>query len=67
MKVGSGGNLGLSKEYSKKLFGPMFYSCCNCSLSIELLLKHKSTTTKLMLCESKYLCYAPMLICQRNS
>ena len=29
MKVGSGGNLGLSKEYPKKLFGPMFYSRCN--------------------------------------
>ena len=25
MKVGSGGNLGLSRESSNKLFGPMFY------------------------------------------
>ena len=30
MKVGSGGDLDLSREYSKKLFGPMFYSWCNC-------------------------------------
>ena len=30
--VGSGGNLGLSREYSKKLFGRMFYSWCNCPL-----------------------------------
>ena len=32
MKLGSGGNLGLSREYSKKLFGPMFYSWFNCPL-----------------------------------
>ena len=25
MKVGTGGNLGLSREYHKKLFGPLFY------------------------------------------
>ena len=25
IKVGSGGNLGLSREYSKKIYGPMFY------------------------------------------
>ena len=31
-KVGSGGDLDLSREYSKKLFGPMFYSWCNCPL-----------------------------------
>ena len=31
--VGSGGNLGLNREYSKKLFEPMFYSWCNCPLS----------------------------------
>ena len=36
MKVGSGGNLSLSREYSKKLFGPMFYSCCNCPLRTHL-------------------------------
>ena len=29
MKVGSGGKLGLSREYFKKLFGPMFCSWCN--------------------------------------
>ena len=33
MKVGSGGNLGLSREYFKKLFGPMFNSWCNCPLT----------------------------------
>ena len=31
MKVGSGGNLGLSREYPKKLFGPV-YSWRNCAL-----------------------------------
>ena len=30
VKVGSGGNLGLSREYPKKLFEPMFYSWWNC-------------------------------------
>ena len=33
MKVGSGGNLGLKREYPKKLFGPMFYSWWNCTLN----------------------------------
>ena len=33
MKVVSGRNLGLSREYSKKLFGLMFYSCFTCSLT----------------------------------
>ena len=28
MKVGSGGNLGLSRAYPKELFGLMFYSWC---------------------------------------
>ena len=32
VKVGSGGNLGLSREYSKKLFGPKFHSWFNCPL-----------------------------------
>ena len=27
-----GNQLHLSREYSKKLFGPMFYSWCNCPL-----------------------------------
>ena len=36
MKVDSGGNLDLSRKYSKKLFGPMFYSWCNCDLMVEL-------------------------------
>ena len=30
MKVGRAGNLGLSREYPKKLLGPMFYSWWNC-------------------------------------
>ena len=29
MKVGTGGNLGLSREYHKKLFGPLFYPLWN--------------------------------------
>ena len=28
-----GGNLGLSREYHKKLFGPLFYSWRNCPLT----------------------------------
>ena len=30
MKVGTGGNLGLSREYHKKLVGPLFYPWWNC-------------------------------------
>ena len=33
MKVGTGGNLGLSREYNKKLFWPLFYTWWNCPLS----------------------------------
>ena len=33
MKVGSGGKFGLSREYSKKMFGPISYSWCNCPLN----------------------------------
>ena len=36
MKVGTGGNLGLNREYHKKLFGPLFYPCWNCPLKISL-------------------------------
>ena len=33
MNISSDGNLSLSKEYSNNnLFGPMFYSWCNCPL-----------------------------------
>ena len=32
MKVGTGGNLGLSREYHKKLFGSLFYTWCLCPL-----------------------------------
>ena len=32
MTVCSGGSFGLSREYHKKLFGPMFYSWWNCPL-----------------------------------
>ena len=32
MKVGTGGNLGLSREYQKKLFGLLFYPWWNCAL-----------------------------------
>ena len=30
MKVGTGGNLNLGREYHKKLFEPLFYSWWNC-------------------------------------
>ena len=36
MQVGSGGNLGVSREYPKKLFGPMFYSRWNCPLKVMM-------------------------------
>ena len=35
MKVGRGENLGLSREYPKKLFGPIIYSWWNCPLKVE--------------------------------
>ena len=34
MKVDTGGNLGLSREYHKKLFGPLSYTWWNCPLTI---------------------------------
>ena len=34
MKVGTGTNLDLSREYHKKLFGPLFHSWWNCPLKI---------------------------------
>ena len=34
MKDGNGGNLGLSREYHKKLYGPLFYTWWNCPLSV---------------------------------
>ena len=33
MKVGTGGTLGLSREYHKQLFGPLFYTWWNCPLN----------------------------------
>ena len=36
MKDGSGGNLGLSREYSTKLFGAMFHSWCDCPSTAAL-------------------------------
>ena len=35
MNVGTGGNLGVSREYHNKLFGPLFYTCWNCPLSSQ--------------------------------
>ena len=35
MKDDSGENLGSGIKYSKKLFGPMFYSWCNCPLMMS--------------------------------
>ena len=32
---GTGGNLGLNREYRKKLFGPLFYTWWNCPLKIS--------------------------------
>ena len=37
MKVGISGNLGLSREYHKKLSGPLFYTWWNCPLTIPML------------------------------
>ena len=37
MKVGTGGNLGLSREYHKQLFGPLFYTWWNCPLTFPRL------------------------------
>ena len=37
MKFGTGGNLGLSREYHKKLFGPLFYTWWNFPLSYQTL------------------------------
>ena len=34
MKVGTGENLSLNREYHKNLFGPLFYTGWNCPLSI---------------------------------
>ena len=39
MTVDSGGNLGLSKGYPKKLFWPMFYSWWNFPLGGQTLFK----------------------------
>ena len=36
MKVGTGGNLGLSRECHKKLFGSLFYTWWNCSLTFSV-------------------------------
>ena len=38
MKVGTGGNLDLSREYHDKLFGPLFYSWWNCPLILLVVL-----------------------------
>ena len=44
MKVGTGGNLDLSRKYHKKLFWPLFYSWWNCPLKQ----KHAFMTEKLI-------------------
>ena len=46
MKVGSGGNLGLSSEYHKKLFGPLFYSRCNRPLTLSVTYGKKGTARR---------------------
>ena len=40
VKVVTGGNLDLSREYHKKQFGPLFYSWWNCPLRIKSHLGH---------------------------
>ena len=35
MKVGSDVNLGLRREYPKKLFGPIFFSCQGLTLRFQ--------------------------------
>ena len=46
MKVGTGRNLDLSREYHKKLFGPLFHSWWNCPLnSSPVLFFHLSTVS----------------------
>ena len=47
MKGGTGENLDLSRDYNKKLFGPLFYSWWNCPLS--------STNTLQQGCDAKFL------------
>ena len=42
MKVGTGRNLDLSREYFKKLFRPLFYSWWNCPLSTFIYLSHNA-------------------------
>ena len=46
MKVGTGGNLGLSREYHKKLFGPLFYTWWNCPLMLEVLRRRRSLSLR---------------------
>ena len=42
MKVGTGGNLGLSREYHKQLFGPLFYTWWNRPLMLVVCGKWKA-------------------------
>ena len=57
MKVGSDGNLGLSREYPEKLFGPLFYSLWNCPLSLLMPHTHTSICGNITLSEPCiYLC-----------
>ena len=46
MKVGTGRNLDISREYHKKLFGPLFHSWWNCPLNMYLLIKIRHTIIK---------------------
>ena len=53
MKVGSGGNLGLCREISKKLFGNMINSWCNFPLMLEFLYKLSSGRLILLMTNSE--------------
>ena len=66
MKVGTGGNLDLSREYHMKLFGPLFYTWWNCPLNFaKLTFKTLSQTVIFLRYSSRLnlfrqLCYQAM-------
>ena len=59
MKVGNGRNLGLSREYPTKLFGPMFYSWWNCPLSKLDRLRKNSYISIYVLKQTRWLMTVP--------
>ena len=74
MKVGTGGNLDLSREYHKKLFGPLFYSWWNCPLrlihishTISNILIYTSFVTSMLCLFLGLVCKAPNVSTNRRS